>query len=311
MTTRSIFEIQEGFRPMLSPQDDPLKNPKFFEKLPYPLLVSPKIDGIRGANQGGVVYSRTLKPLPSFQVQDEFCECLFGDGEIIEGCITDFDVYNRTQSHVMSRDKPGDLSYNVFDCCDTKIAQRPFEERLELIERLVKEWALPNVFFVAHELVENYDELLAYEERNLVLGFEGIMMRTPWGHYKHNRATYLDQLIYKLKRFTDDEGLLLDVLPAMENNNPQVENELGRLKRSKAKAGLTVGNIAGKLILSWQGIELEIGLGNFSHEQRRDLLVNRLKYIGKVFIKFRYFGHGVKDLPRQPRALGFRDLMDM
>ena len=35
------------FKPMLAPGEDPLSYPDYFDKLQYPLLGSPKFDGIR------------------------------------------------------------------------------------------------------------------------------------------------------------------------------------------------------------------------------------------------------------------------
>jgi DNA ligase-1 len=66
----------------------------------------------------------------------------------------------------------------------------------------------------------------------------------------------------------------------------------------------------GKFKVEFQGQIISVAPGTFSHEERRWIWDNRDQVRGKI-LKFRHFPHGVKELPRQPRALGFRDKMDM
>jgi DNA ligase-1 len=302
------------FKPMLAPGEDPLSFPDYFKKLQYPLLCSPKYDGVRAVIKGRKAMSRSFKILPSYQVQDEFSEFEHFDGEIIEGNSTDFNVYNRTQSHVMSANKPGNLTYFVFDYTHPEFLNKPFHERLEFLE-----WFIGTTFigttgqarFVPHEYVETYEELIVYEKKCLAQGFEGIMMRDPMGFYKPGRGTFREGLIYKLKRFKDAEGLIVDILPMMVNNNELQTDELGYAKRSSSKAGLEEGDIAGKYVVFFEGMHLDIAPGAFTHGERYEMLQNKEKYVGKKHLKFRFFNHGVKDKPRFPRAIGLRETLDL
>ncbi len=86
------------FEPMLSGTVDDVTS------LRYPLLASPKLDGIRATVQGGVVLSRNLKPIRNAHTQ-----ALFGrkeyeglDGELIVGPPHAPDCFLRTSSGVMS-----------------------------------------------------------------------------------------------------------------------------------------------------------------------------------------------------------------
>ena len=54
------------FKPMLAPREEPASFPDYWKLLQYPLEVSPKLDGIRGATRAPTIVSRTCKPLPSF-----------------------------------------------------------------------------------------------------------------------------------------------------------------------------------------------------------------------------------------------------
>jgi len=298
------------FKPLLAPREVPATYPQYWDKLQYPLLASPKLDGIRGYVRGGVVLSRTAKPLPSLQVQDEFSYLEYCDGELIEGSSTDADVYNRTQSHVMSTDKPGELTYHIFD-----YTQNIFDEycsRLLMLQDRVQE--KHNVKIVPQETIQTLEHLLAYEERMLEEGYEGIMLRGRKSRYKTGRATINEGIIYKLKRFEDTEGVLMDLEEQMTNTNVQERDELGYAKRSSAKAGMVPAGTTGKFIVAfpWRGelVNLQVAPGNFNHKERKEIWDNKDKYLG-AWLKFRYFAHGIKDLPRHPRAIGFRSVEDM
>jgi DNA ligase-1 len=298
------------FRPLLSPNKSPADTPDFFEYGSFPALLSSKFDGIRCVTNKVAAMSRTWKPLPSVQVQEDFAGIVDLDGELIEGKETDFDVYNRTQSSVMSFDNPGEISLHVFDFVHPDWLNKPFYLRLEEAHRQIaladKSLYKPAV----HVEVNHLDDLLAFESEQLMLGFEGIMRRNPLALYKQGRATMLQDIIYKVKRFTDDEAVVIDVEEGTTNTNEKEYDERGYAKRSSAKAGLVGAATAGRLIVLWRGLEFPVAMGKFNHKQRKEIWENKERYIGK-FVKFRYFAHGIKDLPRFPRALGWRDKMDM
>lgn len=304
------------FKPMRAAGPDPKKGEDhFFKSMRYPLLGSPKIDGIRGVVRGNQVTSRSGDPIRSYQVQEEIGGNLsYTDGELIIGNVTDFGVYNRTQSHVMAYDKPGDLWYYVFDSVLDDQLHLPFYERLESAKREVLrvQSIRPDlqVAFVEHTEIESYDEMVAYEEAQLALGYEGIMLRDPVAPYKQGQSTINQGWMYKVKRFTDTEAIIVGFEEQMTNTNTQERSALGYAKRSSAKEGLVPAGTLGKFIVNWNGVELPVGCGVFTHEERQHIWWHRESHLG-MFLKFRYFAHGVKDLPRFPRALGFRDKMDL
>lgn len=293
------------FKPMLAPGESPATYPNFFRELRYPLLVSPKLDGIRCIVKNGFCMSRSGKQIPSFYAQELFGEFKDFDGELIEGNCSDVDVYNRTQSHVMSRDKKGDLHFHVFDYTESSWLPRPFLERIVYVQDTIPTLKNPRVHFVNHFEVRNEEQLLAFEQAQLELGFEGIMMRSLDGYYKNGRGTFKEGLIYKLKRFEETEGCVVDLIEQLTNNNELTRDELGYAKRSYEKAGMTLADTLGKFVVEFEGDFIEIAPGNFTHAQRKEIWSNKEKFIGKS-LKFRYFKHGIKDKPRFPRAVGFR-----
>lgn len=295
---------------MLAPGEDPLSYSDYFKKLRYPLLCSPKLDGIRCLVKDNMCLSRSGKILPSYQVQDEFSNLEHFDGELIEGLANDFDVYNRTQSYVMSEDKPGDIYYHVFDYTHPDWLNKPFYERLEFVDEAVMLSNFPNLYVVKHHEVETYEDLLEYEDKCLNAGYEGIMMRDPVGRYKNGRGTFREGLIYKLKRFQDDEAYIVGLQEQLTNNNTLEVDELGYAKRSYSKQGLVPAGTLGNFQVLWNGLHLDVAPGSFNHAQRQKIWNNPGEYIGKL-LKFRYFSHGVKDKPRFPRATGIRHQIDL
>jgi DNA ligase-1 len=300
------------FRPMLSPREDPLCYPNYFKELEYPLLASPKYDGVRCIVKGSQCMSRTFKPLPSQHVQDQFNIFEHMDGEIIEGEAADPLCYNRTQSHVMSFNKPGDFSYNIFDYTHPDWLHKPFHERFEEAQRVVKA-SNGELKIIDHKIVFSEEELIAYEAECLNLGFEGIMMRNPVGEYKQGRATWKQGLIYKLKRFEDGEGVILNIREKQTNTNEQKVDELGYAKRSYEKAGMVGADTTGMFQVLFEEQELDIAPGNFTHAELQHIWYNREHYINNKdrLLKFRFMRHGSKDKPRFPRAIGFRYITDM
>jgi DNA ligase-1 len=254
--------------------------------------------------------SRSWKPLPSFQAQVEFTRIPDLDGELIIGDEKDPDVYNRTQSHVMSRDKPGDMKYFVFDYIHPKWLTLPFAKRLDKADQLISEFGFPNYHVVEHVLVYNVDELLEFEGKCLDAGFEGVIMRNPDAPYKCGRGTWKQGLNYKLKRFADDEGEIVGFVERKHNTNEQTRDALGYAERSSSKEGMVGTGMLGKFLVIFDGEIIEVAPGCLKHPELKHIWENKEKYLGRI-LKFRHFPHGVKDKPRFPRFVGFRDKMDM
>jgi len=297
------------FKPMLAPHECPMSHPNFFEDLKYPLLCSPKYDGVRAIVKGGIVYSRTFKPIPSRQVQELFSKYEHYDGELIVGNATDYNVYNRTQSHVMAINKPDDdLHFYVFDYTHPDVLNNSFSYRVSCLLRLTH--ASNIVHVVTQSFAQNKQEVLNFETIALELGFEGIMMKAHNGPYKNGRGTFKQGLIYKLKRFQDDEGVIIGFVQGKSNQNFKERDELGYAKRSTKKEGMVATDTLGKFLVDFKGNEIEVAPGHFNHSERKWIWEHQIETTGK-YLKFRHFTHGVKDKPRFPRAIGFRDKIDM
>lgn len=294
-----------NFKPMLA---EPVEDTA---KIRYPVLVSVKYDGIRAMMQNGKLVSRKLKDIPNIYVQKMFARLPEGlDGELLAGNPTDKNAMQHTSTAVMSRSKPiTDVKFYVFDHFHQTA---PFVDRFRHASYLVAD--LPDVVFVTGTLVHNEKELLEFEEQALNAGYEGIMVRDPKGPYKQGRSTWKQGWLLKLKRFVDAEAKIVGFYEEMENTNEAKKDLLGRTERSSHKAGMVgKGSLGGFEVIGLNGIfkdvDFRVGSG-MTAEQKADYWKIRTKLSGKI-LKYKYFPIGVKDKPRLPIFLGFRDKADM
>jgi DNA ligase 1 len=282
---------------------------KDVESLNYPLLASPKYDGVRALIKDGVVLSRSLKPIPNKYVQLVFGKPVFEgfDGELIVGSPTAKDVFSTTMSAVMASAGTPLIKFFVFDKFNDPDGFSMRFNRMYVNAKMVDE----RVSVVTQRTVHNAKELLAYEEELLRAGYEGVMLRAPMGEYKHGRSTLKEGILMKLKRFSDSEAEVLSYQELMHNTNEAMTNELGQKARSSKKVGMSGKGTLGALAVRdlRTGIEFDIGTG-FDQKTRDYLWSKREELHGKI-VKYKYFAGGVKEKPRFPVFLGFRDKIDM
>lgn len=277
----------------------------------YPVYVSKKLDGIRCMVIDGVVYSRSMKPIRSKSVQELFGKEEFNglDGEVLYGPWNDPLVFNKTSSTVMATDlKPefskSELRFAIFDVID------PDSQYHNRHGTIAVSYDLPeNMIILEQKVVNNERELLDFESEVLEQGFEGIMVRSIDGRYKPGRSTQKEGIIGKLKRFSDDEALVIGFEERMTNTNEKVVNEIGRSQRSQALSGMVGDNTLGALICTCRGITFTMGSG-FDDDGRLEVWNNKENYIGKL-AKFKFFEVGMLNSFRFPIFLGWRDIDDI
>ncbi len=273
-------------------------------KLKFPLLASPKLDGIRCVIVDGKVLSRSLKPIRN----DHINQLLKGypalDGELIVGSANQGDVLNRTTRGVMTQSGEPEFTYHAFDTMHDLCL--PFSARLAAIPEL------PFIKPVPHVHVHSLNELAKFESEQLALGFEGVMLRHPFALYKFGRATPGEGSLWKLKQFTDGELHVTGVREGQENINKPTIDALGRTVRSKHQDGMIpneqVGTILGTDALTGQ--HLEISPGRMTQAQRKYYWIAQDHIIGKI-IKYKSFAYGSIDAPRFATFQAFRDEDDM
>ena len=293
--------MTKKFKPMLSG-----KAPDDLSEVSYPVLASPKIDGIRCLIIDGVAMSRSLKPIPNLHIQRMLggIEELNGlDGELMLRNGVDF---NETQSAVMSKEGKPDFVYHVFD--NFKEEGASFKERLAEVHRLTDRIDCSYISDVPHTTCNAEDELIVVHETFLDRGYEGTMIRDPEGPYKFGRSTTKQGWLLKVKPFDDAEATVIGFEEQMENTNAKEKDNLGNTKRSHKKEGMVPKGTLGRLTcMTDDGHEFGIGTG-LNDEQKQNIWDNQAMFLGsRVKFKHQRPAKGATEgAPRLPVFLGFR-----
>lgn len=287
------------------------------DQIRFPVLASPKIDGIRAVVVDGVVMSRNMKPIPNRYVQRLFGTKAFGDldGELVVGKPNDPDVFRKTTSGVMSVEGEPDVTFYVFDTVCRHTVNDPFTRRLRAIEALWKYDLSPEerrrCRVVPHTEITTRKGLIAFEEEMISRGYEGVMIRDPHGPYKFGRSTAKEGYLLKLKNFEDSEAIVIGFECQYHNANEAKRNAAGKLERSTKKSGKVALDRLGTLTVRdiHTGVEFDLGTG-FTDAERDRLWKEQDSLFGRV-VKYRYFPSGSKEKPRFPTFVGFRDRRDL
>lgn len=278
-----------------------------FDKLKFPVIISPKLDGLRGMVKDGQLMSRSLLPVPNKIAQEILSKFEGLDGELICGNPTDENVLQESNAFFMSEDGESDnWAFYIFDRWDQP--DKPFSERFESLKKMDLP---PQIKVVPHITVNSLAELLDWEKKFLDEGYEGLMMRKPDGGYKNGRSTVKEALLLKLKRFVDGEAKIVDFEELMHNENPARVNNVGKLVRSKNKNNMKPMNALGAFIVEDTKTGVRFTLGNgLTNEEREKFWQDKEQYLGKT-VKYKHFPKGVVTKPRHAEFLGFRDERDM
>lgn len=301
------------FKPMLACEAD-------LDTLQFPVIASPKLDGIRATVTPQGLLTRSLKEVPNRHVFELLSQrVLWGlDGELIVGDPTAKDVYRQTVSGVMTKGGTPEFTFRVFDfLLFDDLDPHPFGDSLQYTTRAknarTKLESYNSSALVMHDSVmcEDLLQLRAYEEACLEKGYEGLILRGPNSGYKFGRSTTKEGWLLKLKRFQDSEAQILEVIEEMRNTNKAKINALGRTERSSAKAGKVGKGRMGALRVKdvKTGVEFELGTG-FDDSDKAAFWKTRSSIVGRL-VKYKFFPIGVKDKPRHPVYLGMRDKKDM
>jgi len=293
----TVVEVSDaGFKPMLA-------SPVELKLIKYPVLCTPKYDGIRCVIRDGQAVSRTLKPIPNVHIRKLLEACPSGlDGELILPDAT----FNATTSAVMNRKGEPAIKFYVFDV----VSEKPYVERVATL----KDMKLPSVCIkVLPASIKDETELLAYEKECIEQNYEGIMIRSPTGPYKFGRSTARQNWLTKLKRFTDAEATIVGFEELEHNENEKTTDALGHSKRSQKKEGKVLAGVLGAFVVQdevdGEKRQFKVATG-MNDEERAKYWAERPALMGKL-VKYKFQESGGKDLPRFPVFLGIRSEEDI
>lgn len=277
-----------------------------FDLLSYPTFASPKYDGFRCLIAGnGDPVSRNLKPIANAYVFGKLKELGLPkfDGELLTYTGNKVDDFNTVQSKLTTRSGMPDFKYMVFD--HYAMPNDEYADR----EITLREWfdshqeRFGRIEHVQQKMIHNEEELLDFEAKCLADGWEGVMVRGIDSPYKFGRSTTKEGILLKLKRFFDDEAVVVSAHELLHNANEATTNALGYTERSSHKANMLSMGVLGKFTVRWKDVEFDIGTG-FDASMREKYWKNDM--VGKT-LTFKYQSLGPNGKPRFPVFLGFRN----
>lgn len=290
-------------------------------KLRYPCLVSVKYDGVKAVRFNGALRGRSFK-----QYRNNYLNLIFDkpefegfEGEIVVGYdLFADDLCRSTTSSVNSFEGTPIYGWLLYDYVTEETVSLPYWHRLAKLDEYLN--TLPvditpiqhYIQIVGIKTVNNEEELLNFESRYLAKGAEGVIIRDGNSLYKQGRTTVNSQEVLRLKRYQDEEGIVLEIIEGNHNENEAEINELGLTSRSSHKANLVPNCMVGSLIVksSATGQIDTISAGKMTHDERKYYFENQNEIIGSI-VKYKHFATGVKDKKRFPRFIGFRSPTDM
>ena len=162
------------------------------------------------------------------------------------------------------------VKFHVYDV----VVDKPFSERSKSIPMYVNG---DHLVVVETHQIKNEDELKEHHQMFISKGYEGSIVR--WGDetYKTNGRS---SNLLKYKDFLDIACKIVDVEPS----------------ESRPEWGTPVLEHNGKLFRAGM---------KFSHEERKEFLVNKNNYIGTI-AEIRFFEYSMDGIPRFPVCFGFR-----
>lgn len=305
----------KAFKPLLA---EPVEDPA---DLRFPLLCSPKLDGIRCVKRGGKALTRKLLTIPNKFIRS-WVEANLPEGIDGELMLRDRKIpLKKVTSAIMSHEGEPDFVFHAFDLLTfTENADVPFSQRLAQLEAIADSYtkthpAYDRLKVVLHTLVEDAPALDHMVRTHLAEGYEGTMVRDPMGRYKFGRSTVKEGILLKIKPYVDEEATVVGVVEQMHNTNEAKLNELGQTKRSSAKAGKVPAGKLGTLVcVTEDGAEFEIGTGFTDAEKVsiwNDWILNEGDRVLGRLVKFKHQpppgGRPAGVAPRGPVFLGWRE----
>ena len=295
--------MKQSFAPMLA-------STYAGEDLNFPVLVTPKIDGVRAIKLEGKLVSRSLKQIQNIAIRTLMERILPEDG-ISDGELSVDSDFQKTVSAVMSVNTvlPNNLKFYWFDWVQDSKLSMPYYLRVLSMHDYIKNnkelRRLKIIIPLIPAQVDNLEELSLFEEASLRKGYEGVVVRSYAGRYKCGRSTMREGLMIKIKRFEDFEATIIDTEELMHNMNEEQRDNFGRIQRSSAKGNKIRSGMLGVLVARAQnGKIFKIGTG-FTSQQRYELWASRNDLIGKL-VKYRCAGKSKDDVPKCAVFIGIR-----
>lgn len=300
-------------------------------KVRFPCIVQPKIDGVRGHTPEGVLLGRSMKQHRNRHVTALFSqpEYIHMDGEIVAERDTHPDLCRITSSALSRAEGEPFVLMWAFDYLAPSAIGFEYEHRLQILHRRIL-WLQEHgqglhLRMIPWVVCYNMDELQLERQRNLELGYEGSIIRDPYGKHKQGRSTVKEMGVLRIKDFIDFEFRVKKIVEGQRNENEATVNERGLTERSTHQENMVPNGMVGSLegpaladvldpqtgeVLIGKGDWVTVGPGRMSHDDRKRYFEQPhllLEQVGKA----QFFPKGIKDKPRFPTFQSLRSPEDM
>jgi len=285
------------------------------DKLQYPAMGFPKIDGVRIVNMEGPATARTLMPHKNVYTTTRFSLPIYRgiDGEGTLGSnLTSNSLCRDTSSALSTIAGEPDIKWNAFDFLREDVLGLVYLNRYKALEKYIKEFKPKDVVIVPFVWIKNKTEAELFYKKCLKEGYEGAIYRDPHGLHKDGRATENEATYGRLKPSSDKEALVLRIVEAQANLNEKKKNALGLSERSSHKANKVGKGMVGMLeCLDLETKkEINVGPGKMKHDERI-YYFNHQDELVQHYIKYESTDTGVKDAPRFARYICIRPKEDI
>ena len=171
----------------------------------FPCFVQPKLDGTRCVGMpGNGLFSRLRKSFPHMEhILSELHQLppeIILDGELYSSTLTFQEIVGLVKKETLrdgDAEKQRQIQFHVYDI----IVDMPFHNRLANLKHLFQRHKFQHLVLVPTEMCESEEKMKEKHADYVAAGYEGIMLRTKLGVYKHSRSVDL----LKYKEFLDDE----------------------------------------------------------------------------------------------------------
>lgn len=245
------------------------------DKADYPAFIQPKLDGVRCLFTAKGAFSRANNRFMNVEHIEKALKLFFAknptavlDGELYNhGLKDDFEKI----ISLVKKKKPTDadkaeaaelVQYHIYDVASMTMGTYTDRYLFILAESSLRNKSCLQI--IDNNLVLDFDDAIVMHKKNLKLGYEGSMYRTPSGKYRGTRSWDL----MKFKDFHDDEATI-------------VGYEIGKGKRQ--------GTLGKFIMQDDEGIEFGCPPGKgYDYKDLANMLDNIHDYIGQR-ATFTYF----------------------
>ena len=253
------------------------------KKVTFPCFVQPKLDGMRclAVVKNGDVKLISRKGI-EITTMSHIVEQLKEITSVEDNFVLDGEVYNMGlgsfQEQMKAIKKETEISkqinFNIYDIVEDK----PYSYRFDFLFRRFSNLSLRyNVQLLPTTYVMSEDDIKTCHKYFIKEGYEGTMVRHGSEGYQIDKRS---SSLLKYKDFIDIAVTIVDVQPS-EKRPDQAQ-----------------------FICEFNGTTFGCGI-KFSHEERKEILINKDDYIGKT-AEIRFFEYTDDGTPRFPVCYGIR-----